>query len=97
MNVIEILREFGVPVAFCLGLSWFIYKQNKYIQDDLTKDIHRKFNLLEKIINEDLRQIIVVLISQQKKMQIELRGIMKKYEALVEIINKLILRNEKDE
>ena len=85
-----------MPVAFCLGLSWFIYKQNKYIQDDLTKDLHKKFNLLEKIINDDLRQIIVVLISQQKKMQIELRGILKKYEALVEIIDKLILRNEKD-
>jgi len=96
MNPIEILQEFGVPVAFCLGLSWFIYKQNKYIQDDLTKDIHRKFNLLEKIINEDLRQIIIALINQQKKMQIELRGIKSKYEALVEIINKLILRNEKD-
>ena len=96
MNPIEILQEFGVPVAFCLGLSWFIYKQNKYIQDDLTKDIHRKFNLLEKIINEDLRNIIIALINQQKKMQIELRGIKSKYEALVEIINKLILRNEKD-
>ena len=96
MNPVEILQEFGVPVAFCLGLSWFIYKQNKYIQDDLTKDLHKKFNLLEKIINDDLRQIIVVLISQQKKMQIELRGILKNYEALVEIIDKLILRNEKD-
>ena len=95
MNPIEILQEFGVPVAFCLGLAWFIYKQNKYIQDDLTKDLHKKFNLLEKIINDDLRQIIIVLISQQKKMQIELRGILKKYEALVEIINKLILRNDK--
>ena len=95
MNPIEILQEFGVPVAFCLVLAWFIYKQNKYIQDDLTKDINKKFNLLEKIINDDLRQIIVVLISQQKKMQIELRGILKKYEALVEIINKLILRNDK--
>ena len=96
MNPIEILQEFGVPVAFCLGLAWFIYKQNKYIQDDLTKDIHRKFNLLEKIINEDLRNIIIALINQQKKMQIELRGIKSKYEALVEIIDKLILRNEKD-
>ena len=35
-------------------------------------------------------------INQQKKMQIELRGIKSKYEALVEIIDKLILRNEKD-
>jgi len=95
MNPIEILQEFGVPVAFCLGLAWFIYKQNKYIQDDLTKDLHHKFHLLEKIINEDLRSIIIALINQQKKMQIELRGIKSKYEALVEIINKLILRNDK--
>ena len=97
MNPIEILQEFGVPVAFCLGLAWFIYKQNKYIQDDLTKDLHHKFNLLEYIINEDLMNIIISLINQQKKMQIELRGIKSKYEALVEIINKLILRNDKDE
>ena len=96
MNPIEILKEFGVPVTFCLGLAWFIYKQNKYIQDDLTKDLHHKFHLLEKIINEDLRNIIIALINQQKKMQIELRGIKSKYEALVEIIDKLILRNEKD-
>tara|TARA_Y100000593_G_C4137198_1_gene250355 strand:- start:53 stop:343 length:291 start_codon:yes stop_codon:yes gene_type:complete len=95
MNPIEILQEFGVPVAFCLGLSWFIYKQNKYIQDDLTKDLHHKFHLLEKIINEDLRNIIIALINQQKKMQIELRGIKSKYEALVEIVNKLIIRNDK--
>ena len=52
MNPIEILQEFGVPVAFCMGLAWFIYKQNKYIQDDLTKDIHQKFNRLEGIINK---------------------------------------------
>ena len=97
MDPIQILEKFGVPIAFCLGLAWFIYKQNKYIQDDLTKDLHHKFNLLEKIINEDLRNIIIALINQQKKMQIELRGIKSKYEALVEIINKLILRNDKDE
>ena len=94
MDPIQILQEFGVPVAFCLVLAWFIYKQNKYIQDDLTKDLHHKFHLLEKIINEDLRNIIIALINQQKKMQIELRGIKSKYEALVDIINKLILRNK---
>ena len=97
MNPIEILEKFGFPVAISLAFGYFIWKQNKYIQDDLTKDLHHKFNLLEKIINEDLSNIIIALINQQKKMQIELRGIKSKYEALVEIINKLILRNDKDE
>ena len=93
MDPVSILQEFGVPVAFCLGLAWFIYKQNKYIQDDLTKDLHHKFNLLEKIINEDLRNIIIALINQQKKMQIEQKGIEKSYKGLVDIISKLMHKN----
>ena len=103
MNPIELVEKFGIPVAVACAFAWYIIQQkksldeqNQYIQDDLKKDLEKRFALLEKIINEDLRQIIVVLISQQKKMQIELRGILKKYEALVEIVNKLILRNEKD-
>ena len=94
MDPLMVIQEIGIPAGFCLGLAWFIYKQNKYIQDDLTKDLHHKLHLLEKIINEDLRNIIIALINQQKKMQIELRGIKSKYEALVDIINKLILRNK---
>ena len=89
MDPITILQEFGLPVAFCMGLAWFIYKQNKYIQDDLTKDLHNKHNRIEQIVNDDLRQIIIALINQQKKMQIELRGLKKSYESLVHIITKL--------
>ena len=85
MDPIQILEKFGVPIAFCLGLAWFIYKQNKYIQDDLTKDIHQKFNRLE--------GIIIKLIDQQKKMQIEQKGIEKSYEGLVSIISKLMSKN----
>ena len=81
MDPIQILEKFGVPIAFCLGLACFIYKQNKYIQDDLTKDIHQKFNRLE--------GIIIKLIDQQKKMQIEQRGIVKSYQTLIDIITRL--------
>ena len=88
MDPVNILQEFGVPVAFCLGLAWFIYKQNKYIQDDLTKDIHQKFNRLE--------GIIIKLIDQQKKMQIELRGLSKSYQSLVDIVTKLLKKEKGD-
>ena len=81
MDPIAILEKFGVPIAFCLGIAWVIYKQNKYIQDDLTKDIHQKFNRLE--------GIIIKLIDQQKKMQIEQRGIVKSYQTLIDIITRL--------
>ena len=84
MDPLQVLEKFGIPVAVALAFGFFIWKQNKYIQDDLTKDIHRKFNRLE--------EIIIKLIEQQKKIQIELRGISKSYQALIEIITKLLKR-----
>ena len=87
MNPIEIIEKFGIPVAVAVAFGYFIWKQNKYIQDDLTKDIHQKFNRLE--------GIIIKLIDQQKKIQIELRGIIKSYQSLVDIITKLIKREDK--
>ena len=78
MNPIE---KFGIPVAVAMAFGFFIWKQNQYIQKDLTKDIHEKFNRLE--------GIIVKLIDQQKKMQIEQRGIVKSYQTLIDIITKL--------
>ena len=82
MDLFAIVEKFGIPVAVACAFGFFIWKQNQYIQDDLTKDIHSKFNRLE--------GIIVKLIDQQKKMQIELRGIKAKYDALVEIITDLL-------
>jgi len=87
MNPIEIVEKFGIPVAVAVAFGYFIWKQNKYIQEDLTKDIHQKFNRLE--------GIIIKLIDQQKKMQIEQRGIVKSYEALINIITRLF-KGQKD-
>ena len=86
MNPIEVIEKFGIPVAVAMAFGFFIWKQNKYIQDDLTKDIHGKFNRLE--------AIIVKLIDQQKKMQIEQRGIVKSYQTLIDIITRLFKGNQ---
>ena len=82
MDIFSIIEKFGIPVAVAMAFGFFIWKQNKYIQDDLTKDISSRFSRLE--------GIIIKLIDQQKKMQVEQRGIMKSYEALVNIIVKLM-------
>ena len=81
MDWLQILEQYGVPIAVAIAFGFFIWKQNKYIQDDLSKDIHQKFNRLE--------GILVKLIDHQKKMQIEQKGLEKSYKALVEIIAKL--------
>ena len=90
MDVQNLISELGVPVAVAIAMGYFIWRSQSYIQDELSKDIANKFERLENIINADLRNIIVALINQQKKMQIELRGIKAKYEALVDIILKLM-------
>ena len=81
MDFLNILEQFGIPIAVAISFGFFIWKQNKYIQDDLSKDLHQKFNRLE--------GILVKLIDQQKKMQVEQKGLEKSYKALVEIIAKL--------
>ena len=86
MDLFAIIEKFGIPVAVACAFGFFIWKQNKYIQDDLTKDISNRFSRLE--------GIIIKLIDQQKKIQIEQRGITRSYQSLVEIITNL-LKKEK--
>ena len=81
MDPLQIVEKFGIPAAVAVAFGYFIWKQNKYIQDDLSKDLHQKFNRLE--------GIIIKLIDQQKKMQIEQRGIVKSYQTLIDIITSL--------
>ena len=81
MDPLQIVEKFGIPAAVAVAFGYFIWKQNKYIQDDLSKDLHQKFNRLE--------GIIIKLIDQQKKMQIEQRGIVKSYKTLIDIITRL--------
>ncbi len=88
MDFLNILETFGVPIAVAISFGFFIWKQNKYIQDDLSKDLHQKFNRLE--------GILVKLIDQQKKMQIEQKGLEKSQRALVEIIARLSGNGLKD-
>ena len=66
-----------VAVAFWL----FIQKQNKFIQDELQKELRESFTRIE--------SIIVKLIDQQKKMQLEQKGIENSYKTMVEIIASL--------
>ena len=87
MNYLEILENYGVPLVVAAAFWWFIQKQNKYIQDELAKELRESFGRIE--------GILIKLIDQQKKMQIEMRGIVKSYQTLVEIITKLLKKEGK--
>ena len=86
MDPIAILQEFGFPVLIALSLGYLLWKQQHWIQDELIEELEEKFKRIE--------MIVIKLIDQQKKMQIEQRGILKFYQSLVEIVTKLMKKEE---
>ena len=85
MNIIDILEKFGVPITMCFAFGYFIWKQNKWIQDDLKKDMEEQAKRLE--------NIVIGLINAQKKLQTdfgkELSRLEGSYRSLSSIIQKL--------
>ena len=85
MDFLVILEQYGIPICVAIAFGFFIWKQNKFIQDELMEDLEERFKRLE--------GILIKLIDQQKKMQIEQKGIEKSFQALVDIMSKLIKGN----
>jgi len=85
MNFLKILETFGVPVTMCIAFGYFIWKQNKWIQDNLKKDMDEQAKRLE--------GIVIGLINAQKKLQTdfgkELARLEGSYRSLQSIIKKL--------
>ena len=81
MDWLQLLERYGVPLVVAVAFWLFIQKQNKYIQDELSKEMRESFGRVE--------GIIIKLIDQQKKMQLEQKGLENSYRTLVEVIAKL--------
>ena len=92
MDILQILEQFGLPVTMLVAFGYYIWKQNQWIQNDLTKDLHVKFNNIYDTVDKDLRMILIKLIDQQKIMQIDLKGIEKSIKTLERIITDIIGR-----
>ena len=87
MDFFVILETFGVPIAVAISFGFFIWKQNKYIQDDLSSDMKNKHDRLE--------AILIKLIDQQKLIQLGQKGLERSYKSLVDIITKLYKNGQK--
>ena len=81
MDWLVILERYGIPLVVAVAFWIFIQIQNKFIQDELTRELRESFNRIE--------NIIITLINQQKKMQLEQKGLENSYRTLVEVIAKL--------
>ena len=81
MDWLLILEQYGIPIVVAIAFGFYIWKQNKFIQDELQKELRESFGRVE--------SIIVKLIDQQKKMQLEQKGLENSYKTLVEVIASL--------
>ena len=88
MDWLEILEQYGIPLVVATAFWFFIQKQNKFIQDELQKELRESFTRVE--------GIIIKLIDQQKKMQLEQKGLENSYKTLVEVIASLSGNGLKD-
>jgi hypothetical protein len=86
MDIFAIIEKFGIPVAVSMAFGFFIWKQNKFIQDTLMDELEESFKRVE--------GIIIQLINQQKLMQIEQKGIEKSFKSIVTIISKLMKKEK---
>ena len=88
MDLLLILEQYGIPIVVAIAFGFYIWKQNKFIQDELQKELRESFGRVE--------SIIVKLIDQQKKMQLEQKGLENSYKTLVEVIASLSGNGLKD-
>jgi hypothetical protein len=78
MDFLVILEQYGVPIAVAIAFGFFIWKQNKFIQDELQTELRESFGRLE--------SILIKLIDAQKGMQINQAEIKSKIAAIIEIM-----------
>ena len=88
MDWIELLERYGVPLVVAVAFWLFIQKQNNFIQNELQKELRESFTRVE--------GIIIKLIDQQKRMQLEQKGIENSFKTLVEVIAALSGNGLKD-
>lgn len=81
MDWFQILDRYGIAVMGSIAMAFYIWKSTKFIQDELTRELRESFGRLE--------GILIKLIDNQKKMQLEQKGLENSYKTLVEVIAKL--------
>jgi len=81
MDFLAIVEQYGTPIAVAIAFGFFIWKQNKFIQDELQTELRESFDRIE--------GIIIKLIDAQKTMQLEQKDTKASYHAIVEILASL--------
>tara|TARA_B110000467_G_C18040131_1_gene325423 strand:+ start:4 stop:267 length:264 start_codon:yes stop_codon:yes gene_type:complete len=78
---LNIIDQYGLPIAITIAFGYFIWKQQTWIQKELVDDLENQFRRLE--------GIIVKLIDQQKITQLDIKEVKGYIEGIEHILTKL--------
>tara|TARA_R100001463_G_scaffold103514_2_gene157866 strand:+ start:2274 stop:2546 length:273 start_codon:yes stop_codon:yes gene_type:complete len=81
MMDLALIDQYGLPIAMVVFFGYYIWRQTMWIQKELEGDMESSFQRLENIVIE--------LISQQKKTQLELSEIKGYIGGIEKIITRL--------
>ena len=81
MDPIQFLEQFGIPLTVSAAFGYFIWKQNKFIQDELMEELDERFKRLE--------GIVIKLIDQIKATQLDFQALKGYVEGIEHILKKL--------
>ena len=79
---LNIIDQYGLPIAITIAFGYFIWKQQTWIQKELVDDLENQFRRLE--------GIIIKLIDQQKITQMNLKQVKGYIEGIEDILSRLI-------
>lgn len=79
---LNIIDQYGLPIAITIAFGYFIWKQQTWIQKELVDDLENQFRRLE--------GIIIKLIDQQKITQLDLKEVKGYIEGIEDILSRLI-------
>ena len=79
---LNIIDQYGLPIAITVAFGYFIWKQQTWIQKELVDDLEQQFRRLE--------GIIIKLIDQQKITQMDLKQVKGYIEGIEDILSRLI-------
>jgi len=78
---LNIIDQYGLPIAITIAFGYFIWKQQHWIQKELVEDLDDQFKRLE--------GIIIKLIDQQKITQFDIKQVKGYIEGIEHILAKL--------
>ena len=79
---LNIIDQYGLPIAITIAFGYFIWKQQTWIQKELVDDLENQFRRLE--------GIIIKLIDQQKNTQMDIKQVKGYMEGIEDILSRLI-------